>query len=187
MLMLSFLVISCKKDDQTDVENNDNSTTTSSEFFIEGKVDGVMVRAEYVCPNTGCDLVTGNYDYDFDWIVMKRTVSATDNKGWDILIEGSDLDNWQLPDTIGPSGYSGEIDLDLSYYVGNGVNGSSYSDNNFIVDNVVLGENSFEMIVTSKANDILEGTFSGELRNGSDTDLRVTITEGKFRVKLLRF
>jgi len=178
LLMLSITVLSCNSEDEAPLDNNNNNNDA---FFIEATVDGEDIRAEYTCPTPGCDFVTGNYSEFGNLIYMERTVSDTDRRGWCIKIEDVDLDNWQIPDTLDASALFYQENLDLSYY-----SGPWQSDNNFSVDGTVLGYDSFEMIVTSKSDDIIEGTFSGELRNGSDTDFTVTVTDGSFRIQLIR-
>lgn len=175
ILVATTLFAACSKD-----EDNDNSATSDS-YFIEGKIDGTMHHAAYVCPNPGCAEITGNYDDFMEWIQMQRTISATDPIGWDILISDVFLDTWSVPDTLYATSWSGEEHLALSYY-----SGPHISDNNYLVDGVVLGDSSFQMIVSSKAGDVIQGTFHGLLRNGSDFDDTVRVTDGKFKVKLIR-
>lgn len=182
-LMLGFALIltqGCHEDENTE-ETAVVAPPTVNEYFIEGKVNNVMVRAEYRCPYAGCERSTGNFNEFMSMITMQRTVSETDGRGWYIYINNVTLDSWQIPDTLDASQYSYNENLRLSYY-----SGPHESENNYLVDNVVLGDNSFQMIVSSKAGDIIQGTFKGQLRNGSDTDNRVTVTDGKFRIKIVR-
>jgi hypothetical protein len=178
--VLISLFSSCKKDN-TNQTPAPSPSSTGNTYFIEGKVNGVMHHSEYRCQYSGCDMVTGNYDSFMNAIQMQRTTSATSDIGWDIHIDQVTLDSWTIPDTLDASYPSGQPHLDLSYY-----SGTWQSDNNWLVDGVVLGDNSFNMKVTSKTNDIIEGTFSGQLRNGSNSDTTVTVTEGKFKIKLIR-
>lgn len=184
--LLSLLIVavlpflSCQKDtDDTTV--NKQPTPTPAMYYIEGKVDGVLYRAEYRCEYNGCDMVTGNYSDFMETITMQRTMSKTSDIGWDIHIRDVALDALPVPSTIYATNYSGQPSIDLSFYTG-----EWQSDNNFTSDPVVLGEKSFELTLTSKAGDVMEGTFSGQLRNGSDTELTKTVTEGKFKIKLIR-
>ncbi len=73
-----------------------------------------------------------------EWITMQRTISASDSRGWDIYIMNVDLDNWIVPDTLNALNPIGQEKLKLSYYCG-----PCESDNNYLVDGVVLGINSF--------------------------------------------
>ena len=177
-IFLSVLILSCKKELPPVVPV---SPFTSGSYFIEGMVDGVLVRADYVCGFSGCAMNAGNYSDFMEWLTMQRTVSASDDKGWSILIGDVILDSWVVPDTLDASSLFDQENLDLSYYSGPWV-----SDNNYLVDGVVLGDSSFQLIVTSKSGDVIEGTFSGQLRNGSDTSNIVTVTNGKFRIKIMR-
>ncbi len=183
IFILAFaLMSSCKKDKQT--ENNEEpiieEIETTPEYYIQGKVSGVMLKADYVCSYSGCEFNASNYSSFMQIITMQRTVSDTDQKGWAIHIRNVDYNNWQLPDTLDASDYSNQIQLDLSYYTGNHV-----SENNYLIDGVVLGENSFQMIVTSKTDEVVQGTFYGELRNGSDTNDHLSVTEGSFKIKII--
>lgn len=180
LLVLAVLpFLSCQKDNDTTV--NKQPTPTQAIYYIEGKVDGVMYRAEYVCEYNGCDMVAGNYSDFMETVTMQRTMSKTNDIGWDIRIGDVDLDALPVPSTIYATNMSGQPYLDLSFYAG-----EWSSDNNYLADPVVLGENSFELNLTSKAGDVMEGTFSGQLRNGSDTELTKTVTDGKFKIKLIR-
>jgi len=156
-------------------------TPTPSPYYIEGKVDGVMYHADYRCEYGGCDMVTGNYDDFMGWIKMERHMSASNPTGWNIIIQDVMLDSWVIPDTLDASSLFDQENLQLSFY-----DGPWQSDNNYLVDGVVLGDDSFEMIVTSKTGDVIQGTFHGQLRNGSDTSLIKTVTNGKFKIKLIR-
>ena len=179
-IFLSLLVFSCKKDDDDPVTPT-APTPTATIYFIEGIVDGVTIRAEYVCPYNGCEMNAGNYSSFMQWLTMQRTMSGSDDRGWSILVSDLMLDSWVLPDTLDASGLFDQENLDLSYY-----SGTWSSDNNYLVDGVVLGDDSFQLIVTSKSGDVIEGTFSGQLRNGSDTSDIVTVTNGKFKIKIVR-
>jgi hypothetical protein len=173
-----FSIISCQDNDDP-APTPTPTPTPAPTYFIEGKVNGIMHRAEYVC--SGCGPATGNYDAFMNWITMQRTMSATDQIGWDIHIMDVTLDSWHVPDTLNATAITGNEQLNLSYY-----KGPWQSDNNYLVDGTVLGDNSFIMYVTSKAGDIIEGTFSGTLRNGSNSSDSVHVTEGKFKVKIVR-
>ncbi len=177
LLIFSLFIGSCKKD-----KDEPTPTPPANPYFIEGKVDGTMIKAQYICQYQGCDMATGNYSSFMQMIDIERTLSSTDLRGWNINIYEVDLDNWQLPDTIDASAMFGNEHMEVSFYTG----GEWSSDNHYMSDGVVMGYNSFQVIVTSKTGDILEGTFSGELRNGSDTSLRKHVTAGKFKVKLVR-
>ena len=179
LILAAMPFLSCQKDNDTTV--NKQPAPTPAVYYIEGKVDGVMYRAEYVCEYNGCDMVAGNYNDFIERITMQRMMSKTDQTGWDIHIRDVDLDALPVPSTIYATNMSGQPSLDLSFYTG-----EWSSDNNYLADPVVLGENSFELNLTSKIGDVMEGTFSGQLRNGSDTELTKTVTDGKFKIKLIR-
>lgn len=179
LVLAAMPFLSCQKDKDTTV--NKQPTPTPAIYYIEGKVDGVLYRAEYICEYNGCDMVTGNYNDFMETITMQRTMSKTNDIGWDIHIRDVVLDDLPVPSTIYATNMSGQPSIDLSFYTG-----EWSSDNNYLADPVVLGENSFELTLTSKAGDVMEGTFSGELRNGSDTELTKTVTDGKFKIKLIR-
>jgi|GEM_PF-5851649 len=178
--MLGVFTSGCKKT-ESDSSSSSSSQTTTATYYIEGKVDGTMIHCEYRCPYSGCDITTGNYSEFMNNITMQRTISSTDERGWDIEISDVTLDTWQIPDTLNASSLFDQENLQLSYY-----SGPWQSDNNWMLDGVVMGDNSFTMHVTSKTGDVIEGTFSGELRNGSDDSLRKHVTEGKFKIKLVR-
>jgi len=177
-VFLSVLIFSCKKDIDPVTPF---PPPTVSQYFIEGTVDNVLIRSDYVCGYSGCEMNAGNYSDFMEMLVMQRTGSASDDKGWSILISDLLLDSWVLPDTLDASSLFDQENLDLSYY-----KGAWNSDNNYLVDGVVLGDDSFQLIVTSKTGDVIQGTFSGQLRNGSDTSDIVTVTNGKFKIKIVR-
>ena len=177
--ILALLFFACKKNNTT---TPTPMPTITSSYYIEGKVDGVMHHSEYICPYNGCTETTGYYDEFMQMITMQRQTSATNSIGWNIRISDVTLDSWVVPDTLDGTWFTGNEHLDLSYY-----SGTWDSDHNFLVDNVVLGDTSFQMIVTSKAGDVLQGTFHGTLRNGSDDSNRVYVSEGKFKVHIVRF
>lgn len=178
LIFISLGFSACKKDKK----NDPTPVVPQNPYFIEGKVDGVLIKAQYVCQFQGCEAASSNYSDFMQWMDIERTVSATDLRGWNIHVYDVDLDTWQLPDTIDASAMFGNEHMQVSFYTG----GEWGSDNHFLSDGVVMGDNSFQLIVTSKAGDIVEGTFKGELRNGSDTSLRKHVTEGKFKVKVYR-
>lgn len=178
MSCLFMVMNSCKKDENETTPAVVVSNPTAIKYFIEGKVNNVMVRAEYYGLSESSN---SNFNGFMHMITMQRTVSETDGRGWYMNIDNVNLDNWQVPDTLDASQLSDKENLRLSYY-----SGVHESENNFLVDNVVLGNNSFQMIVSSKSGDIIQGTFHGKLRNGSDSQNTVTVTEGKFNVKISR-
>ncbi len=109
-------------------------------------------------------------------------MSLNDYRGWDIIINDINLSTLTVPKTIYLSNYGeGPEYFDFSYY-----SGPASSATNWLSDGIVLGEQSFIITITSKTNDVLEGTFSGTVRNGSDMNATKTITEGKFKIKLYR-
>lgn len=173
-----FSATSCKK--KTDPAPTTTPTSSTSPYFIEGKVDGVMHKATYVCQIPGCSESAGNYDDFMNWIRMYRNTAANNPIGWDILIDNVTLSSWQVPDTLDASTYSYNENLQLSYY-----KGPHQSSNNYLVD-AALGDSSFKMYVTSKAGDVIQGTFSGTLRNGDSYSDTVKVTEGKFKIKIVR-
>lgn len=182
-IILSFTIVlalftACKKSSSTP---NTTTTPSSSAYFIEGKVNGVMHHCEYKCTLPGCDMSSGNFDAFMQSITMQRTTSATSDIGWDLELSEVDLDTWHIPDTLNCSSMSGKVLLQISYYTG-----PWQSNTNYMNDGVILGDNSFKMYVTSKTGDVLQGTFSGELRNGSNTNDTLAVTEGKFKIKLIR-
>ncbi len=181
LLFIIMAFAGCSSSDDNNPTPAPTPTPTPSPYFIEGKVDGVMYRAQYTCGYTGCAQATGNYSPFMERLTMQRTMSASNPIGWDIMITQLLLDSWVLPDTLDASDYFSDEHLNLSFYTGNWE-----SDNNYLMDGVVLGDNSFQMIVTSKTGDVIEGTFSGELRNGSDSNLTKTVTNGKFKIKIIR-
>ncbi len=185
LILAVFLVTlsSCGKDEADDSTDDDTTTTTTLKtYYIQGKVDGVMKTADYVCEYFGCDMVAGNYDEFMNSINMERSKSASDPSGWNINIYDVNLDELQIPDTLMASGsIHGSGELELSYYTG-----IRESDNNYTVDDVILGDESFQLIITSKTGDVLEGTFKGELRNGSYPEDRKNVIDGKFKIKLVR-
>lgn len=183
-LILFFITITfagCSSSDDNNPTPAPTPPPTPSPYFIEGKVDGIMYRSQYTCGYAGCAQTAGNYSAFMERITMQRTMAAANPIGWNIIISQVLLDSWSIPDTLDASDYFSEEHLDLSFYTGNWE-----SDNNYLVDGVVLGDNSFQMIVTSKTGDIIEGTFSGQLRNGSDSNLTKTVTNGKFKIKVIR-
>src|SRR6185369_4790139 len=130
ILLITFLA-GCSRhdDDNSPVTPTPTPAPTGSTYFIEGKVNNVMHHSEYICPNTGCDMVNGNYDEFMQSIAMMRTTSATDPIGWSIHISDVDLNNWQVPDTLDGTWFTGFEHLDLSYY-----SGTWDSDHNYLVD-----------------------------------------------------
>lgn len=181
-LSISFLTISCKKDEDP---NDDNEPqTTVPEYYIVGKVDGNKIHADYTCEYTGCKEGSAYYSSFMGWIKMERSVAENDFRGWDILISEVDLDSWKLPDTLNLSSSFDDIQIEVSYY--SSATESFSSDYNYATDGTSYGDDSFKLIVTSKQNDIIEGTFEGVLRNGSDISDTVSATEGKFKIKIYR-
>ena len=167
----------CKKD-----KKDDPKPVVQNPYYIEGIVDGSLVKSQHICQYQGCETASSYYDEFMELIDMERTVSASDLRGWNIHVYDVNLDTWQLPDTIDASSMFGNESMQVSFYTG----GEWGSDNHYLSDGVVMGNNSFQLIVTSKAGDILEGTFSGEMRNGSNSNLRKNVTNGKFKIKLYR-
>ena len=172
-MLISISLFSCHN-------NDNNQVPTPPTYYIEGKVDGVMHRAEYICPYTGCESSSANYNHFMSSVSMQRTTSATNSIGWMISVYDVNLDTWQVPDTMMAGDFNAEY-FDFFYY-----RGPWESDNLFESDNVVLGDSSFVLKVTGKTGDVMEGTFSGKLRNGTYTDSTVTVTEGKFKIHLTR-
>lgn len=166
----------------TPEKDSEDEPVINNEYYIEGKVDGGLLHATYTCPYSNCVETSGYYLEDMQMIQIYRRMSLNDYRAWEIIIENVDLNTLTVPTTITPSGTEeNPLYFDVTYYTQ-----ASNLSPGWISDGISLGENSFTVTITSKTNDILEGTFSGTLRSGSDFDLTKTITEGKFKIKLYR-
>jgi len=179
-LMLGLTLIltnGCKKEDQ---DQNEATTPTTSEYFIEGKVNNVLISAGILTTET---TTTSCYNEGTKTISMQRIVSDEDQRGWDIYIIDVELDNWQVPDTLDASRPNDQTQIQVFYYSGI----HSFSDKTYKVDPIALGNSSFQMIVTSKSDDIIQGTFHGTLKNDDNPNLVVNVTEGRFKIKINRY
>lgn len=164
----------CKKEDK-----DDSTTPTTSEYFIEGKVNNVLVSAGI--PTTEA-ITANNYNDVTNTISMQRIFSDDNPKGWSIYIFDVEMDRWQVPDTLDASQPDGQVHIQMDYF-----SGFHATDNTYNVAPVALGNNSFQMIITSKSDDVIQGTFHGTLKNNSSSNLVVNVTEGRFKIKINRY
>lgn len=141
-----------------------------------------MVRAAYLDPLYGSATVAGVYVQSMHTLTMYRDVSSTDLREWNIVINFLDLDAISLPKTIS----IGDNDIMLSVML---LSADRFSDSpeseNCLSDRTVLGDDSFELTITSlSADNVIQGTFSGKLRQGEEERI---VTEGKFIIPITRF
>lgn len=170
-ILLLFIVIatlgSCKKNDPTPAPTPPVVPTSS--YYIEAVANGTLVNASQV-QTAQSDSLNNYYDgtQNPQYLSMAQFVnSPTSLQGWSIALYYN-LDAMIIPTTYNNAsddiviGYTSPA---MDMYVNDGI------DPNTIVT------------VTSKTGDILQGTFSGKLYSATDS---ITVTNGKFKVKLKR-
>ncbi len=167
-VLLLLIVFGCKKED----------TPTNEDYFIKSKVNGALVTAAYVYPNS--DLVYNAYITEDLSFQIPRGVSASSSQGWSIYVSNLDLDHITYPKTLILSGAVDAPYIDVLYN-----NGTSGAQGNFVIDDYETYP--FNITLTKWSNNILEGTFEGKLRWGGGVDSTATFNNGEFRLKLVRF
>ncbi|WP_299246388.1 hypothetical protein [uncultured Aquimarina sp.] len=153
---------------------SDDNNSGQADFFIEGTVDGEKVYTDYLRPGTIETYFTESHRFTF-----QRKISEENQIIWFMSLEDLDLDNVTFPITLRHFENNGDPFLDFSYINDNEDERSSYR-----LDNI--DTQRFSVILTDWSNDILSGTFSGELISDIDTDTFITVTNGSFRIKLSR-
>lgn len=168
------VTVSCKKEDTSEID----VPPTTNEYYIKSTVNGSLVIATYSTPNSS--LVSNAYFTDDNRFQFERKVSSGSSQGWNVHIEDLDLDNITYPRTLKETNLSVDPYIDVSYN-----NGTSGAAGNFVINN--LDSNLFSLTLNKWSNDVLEGTFSGELIWGSSYDSTFTFSNGEFKIKLVRF
>ncbi|MEO1260316.1 MAG: hypothetical protein AAFZ15_16085 [Bacteroidota bacterium] len=162
--------------------NNDDESPAASEFFIEGKVDGEVIRCDYIQAGLGGTLVS---TFGVHFINLIATVDGG-GEIWSLMIQSTELpDNWNLPKT-----FEGSIIDPFSDNVNGAVTNSSgmtYGP----LDPILCGMDwDWQLTVTSWENNIIEGNFSGSFYAGdcdpsTPAELEsVEVTEGRFRMEV---
>ena len=171
------LILSCNSDDEMSVE----STFDDSSFFIEAKIDGEYFKANYICKIPNCEVIAGWYsDLNGGTINFRRLFSETDPRKFEARISHTNFRNLDEPVAINANNFTDQSKVEFTFN-----DETASSKTLYFSDGTLLGEDSFIMTVTSNENDIIEGTFSGQLTSGgSELDDIVSLTEGKFKVKL---
>lgn len=153
-------------------------TSTSPTEYIRAKVNGTLVEATYKFPNS--DVVSNPYHSADQRFQMERYVSSSTSQGYEIFLQDLDLDHITYPTTIRQTNLSGDPYPEMIYN-----NGNSGADGNFLINN--LDSTLFSITFSSFNNDVLQGSFSGKLRWGSNYDSTLTFTDGEFKIKLIRY
>lgn len=163
--LLILITFGCKKED---------TTSSSNDYYIKAKVNGVLVTATYSSPNS--ELVSNAYITEDQMFQIERGISATSSGGWNILVRNLDLDHLTYPKILTYA----DSDIDILYN-----NGTSGAKGNFVLDD--YDTYPFSLTLTKWSNDILEGTFQGKLRWGGGQDSTANIANGEFRIKMTRY
>ena len=170
-LVIIATLFSCKKKDTTPSTNNTiTPPNTQSAYYIQGTVKGSVIKADMI-PTGQADSTYTYYQASTPLVSMTKYVnfSPTNFQSWSLAFY-YDLDAITVPVT-----YNGSIDqLVLSYSPPGGI---TYPYVNDPADSTTI------LTLTSKAGDILEGTFSGTLMSPTDT---IIVTNGAFKVKVVR-
>ncbi|MFD2561226.1 hypothetical protein [Aquimarina rubra] len=146
-----------------------------ADFFIEGTVDGEKVYADYLRPGT-----TETYFAESHRFTFQRKISEENQIVWYMSVDDLDLDNITFPRTLRHFENNGDPFLDFSY-----INDNDGQEISYGLDNI--NTERFSVVLTDWSDDILSGTFSGELSSGAgDNDPFITVTNGSFRIKLSR-
>lgn len=166
LIISLFHLSSCKKDEP---QAPDYSTGNSVSF----EVNGTAKNLTYKVPAS--DPFFNAYLFEDQIIQIQRLVSQGSPEGVNFTFDRIKLDQLNLPATFGYSNDSNSISLSFFYYDENNV---SYGQN-------ILDPDDFQLELSSKTNDVLEGSFSGRLYSVDGDTL--SIENGVFEVWVKRY
>ena len=144
-----------------------------SPYFIKPEIDGKEVYMAFV--DQGKESVSNTFNESLrpTRVIMERWDTCTLNRGMTMILNGVNPQLLITPDTIDQS------DLTILYRVKNDNGYTTYSYDPEHIDN-------FEVIIKSISGDqVIGGTFNGELVNSTDSTDKVTINNGTFDIKLI--
>ena len=172
-LCLISLLYSCSSDDGGIVVTPD---TTS---FLEATVDGDVVKADFAVLLQ--DREFNGFFTKNNSVKIQRYVSSSDNRGYFITLNRTDLDSINYPLEIKYASATDKQSLRFVYYD---------IDNNPWLNNMV-DDGDFSITLTKYENKTLEGTFEGNLYridpNDSTNILTKAISNGSFKMILKEF
>ncbi|PJJ47874.1 hypothetical protein [Hymenobacter chitinivorans] len=176
-----------------DVEPQPEARVTRTDEFVSAKADGQYTDCQDVYRRNGTVPDTLFNGYRNFWVSSTQRLQQIDimrlenaqagsSKFFILTFGGVDLDALTVPAEFTSADKTNWVSLSFGdYSVGKGpVSGPDpnlYSGSTLAKDNLVVK-------VLSKDNDVLTGTFRGPVRNTANQTK--TITEGQFRIKLLR-
>lgn len=189
LLFSLFLVlfISCSKDSPEPGE------PYIGNGYIAGNFGSVYLKyTEKAVTTTGGDTWGNSYEPDINGgsLHLSRNGTPPDHRHISISILNIDLDNLPIPSVIHRQQAPRNKDGYLAYAIVGLFDPVSMPQNvtHFGPEdsyNYVGGTNEgLTVRITSKKNDIIEGTFEGEIK--TQTGLVKTVTNGQFRVKIIR-
>ncbi len=180
------LFISCSKDSPEPVE------PYIGNGYIKGNFGSEYLNYTEKAVTTGGEAWGNSYDSTINGgnLHISRDGTSPDNRHISINIGNIDLDNLPIPSVIhgqqGPRNKDGYLaDGGVGLYdpasVPQGISHFGPEDSYNYMGSISEG---ITVRITSKKNDIIEGTFEGEIK--TPTGLVKTVTNGEFRVKIIR-
>jgi hypothetical protein len=170
LIIATFISCSKKEDNTTPTTNNNVTPNTNSVYYIEGKADGVYIKADMIPAGT-MDSTYTYYKASVPLVSMTKyaNFSLSNMQSWGLSLYYN-LDAITVPHT-----YNCSVDDVVLGYTPAG--GFTYP---YVLD---PSDSSATLTVTSKTGDVLEGTFNGTMISPTDT---IVVTSGKFKVKVVR-
>lgn len=159
---------SCKKDDEK----------SASDFYIKGKVDSQLVNCEK-------DVTASINGFFGIYILQISMVDEGTSDSWTFQFQATEHpDSWTLPKT-----FTGDILNPFGDFVNGGVSLSAGAYGP--LDPILCGMDwDFNLTVTKWEDNIVEGTFSGNMYTGDCDDTTpeilesAAVTDGEFKVKV---
>lgn len=146
--------------------------------YMEATINGELVRAEYPCPeiftNAECNHIENN------GIWLKMAVSAEET-GWyvELFLNENQVSSLTFPHTIEIQDSSPNDVLNYKYYAG------SWSGSNlYEYVNTPVAEGEIIFTITSLEDNVIEGTFVGELPRASNPNDTAIFENGSFKIHL---
>jgi hypothetical protein len=173
--ILIFL-LSCGKEDSNNEKEEETNEKETVEFYMEAKVNGELVRTEYFVMNSNIYNTINNN------CIIETRKSSSDIRGWNMDLEYLGLDSLSYPINLKYDNFNNIPRIKSMNYVDipNGGAGT------YVLD--IYKPDQLVLTLTKWEDEILEGTFSGDLKwNLSSTgDSTITFTEGKFKIPMRR-
>tara|TARA_B100000780_G_scaffold243476_1_gene186738 strand:+ start:531 stop:1058 length:528 start_codon:yes stop_codon:yes gene_type:complete len=165
ILLFSIALFACTKEEEVE---NPNRTTVDE--YMKAIVDGDSVIADYIVVLQ--DPVFNGFYPNSEYFQVQRLVENGSAEGFNLIAERINLNTIDYPFTLRYSEHEDSATLLFNYYT---PDDTAYAMN-------IADTTSFTVVLTGYNNEVLTGTFEGELYKENQSS--VTIEDGTFQIEM---